>query len=360
MNTPIGFKERLGAELAALERARADRTEQTPTSRHETQARARRVFAQPGVRRTVLAGLAAGAAATILATTGVLEPQNRRVHADTVAQVLDAAAVNASKGPGQEPGLRQWIYTDTVTCMPVCGNQASWIRYDGAQGAFVGKAFETKGRTAVVVNDIPDFLNQGRVGGEPRETWQVLSQLPTEPRELLARVSEDPFFAGGLDRSAPPTRSGPDNRHDFMEERPPAATATPGARFSRILNILQTAPNIPPEINAALYRALALIPGTELVGTSIRDAAGRPSLAIAFDFHDRMRTREYLYLDPQTYEYRGYRMDWDGERRFSNSFALASTGVVDHPGQVPGGPAPDPSNIVKMTPPIMAPPTKKH
>ncbi|MCD2462025.1 CU044_5270 family protein [Streptomyces sp. MBT42] len=358
MNTPIGFKERLGAELAALERARADRTEQTPTSRHETQARARRVFAQPGVRRTVLAGLAAGAAATIFATTGGMEPQNRPANADTVAQVLDAAAVNASKGPGQEPGLRQWIYTDTVTCEPACGHLTSWIRYDGQQGASVGKAFETKGRTAVLVNELPDFLKQGRVGEEPRETWQVLSQLPTEPRELLARVSEDPFFDGGLDPSSPPTRGGRDNRHDFMEERPPAAT--PGARFSRILNILQTAPNIPPEINAALYRALALIPGTELVGTSMRDAADRPSLAIAFDFHDRLRTREYLYLDPQTYAYRGYRMDWNGERRFSNSYARASTGVVDHPGQVPGGPAPDPSNIVKMTPPIMAPLTKKH
>ncbi|MFE5976205.1 hypothetical protein ACFQ64_29060 [Streptomyces sp. NPDC056460] len=53
-------------------------------------------------------------------------------------------------------------------------------------------------------------------------------------------------------------------------------------------------------------------------------------------------------------------MDWNGERRFSNSYARASTGVVDHPGQVPGGPAPAPSSIVMMTPPIMVPTPKKH
>jgi hypothetical protein len=351
MNTPIGFKERLGAELAVLERARSERAA-GEMSGHGTQPAARRVWARPAVRRTALAGLAAAVAATVVATSSGPGAQDGPVRAVTVAQVLDAAAVSAAKGSGKEPALRQWVYTNTVTCEPICGHLSSWTRYDGSQGASVGKAFETRGRTAVLVSEIPDIFKRGKVGEQPRETWRVLSQLPTEPRELLARVSRDPFFAGGLDRSSPPTHS-LDNRHDITDE--PAPAVTPGARFSRILNILQSAPNIPPEVNAALYRALALIPGVELVDAPMKDAAGRPSLTISFGFRDRMRTREYLYLDPKTYAYHGYRTDWHGERAFSHSYARVTAGIVDHPGQVPGGPAPDPSSIVKMKPPTMFP-----
>jgi hypothetical protein len=73
----------------------------------------------------------------------------------------------------------------------------------------------------------------------------------------------------------------------------------------------------------------------------MRDAAGRSGITIAFDFQDRLRTREYFFLDPDTYAYRGFRRDWHGEGGSSDSFARLATGIVDHPGQVPGGPAPD-------------------
>ncbi|MET7759829.1 CU044_5270 family protein [Streptomyces sp. NPDC005389] len=349
MNTPTGFKERLGAELAILEKARAERAAEE-LSEHGTQAAAR-VFPRTGVRRGVaLAGLAAAVAITVVATPGGPGAQSGPVRAVTVAQVLDAAAAGAAKGSGHEPELRQWVYTDTVVCEPACGHYTSWRRYDGAQGASVGKAFETQGRTAVLVSETDKLPKRGMVGEEPQQTWKVLSQLPTEPGELLARVSKDRFFAAGQDPSAP-SDPGPDNAYGFMDEQPPAAT--PGARFARILNILRVAPNIPPEINAALYRALALIPGAELVDAPMKDAAGRPSLTISFDFHDRHRTREYLYLNPETYAYHGFRRDWQGESSFTESYARTATGIVDHPGQVPGGPAPDPSDIVMMTPPAM-------
>ncbi|MFF1511547.1 CU044_5270 family protein [Streptomyces sp. NPDC058326] len=344
MNTPTGFKQRLGAELALLERTLADRAAEE-ASGHGVPVVGRRFLARPGVRRTALVGLAAGVvAATLVATSGGQGVRTQPVRAMTVAQVLDAAAVAAAKGPDREPALHQWVYTDNVVCMADCGHQPSWVRYDGVKGASVGKTFETGDRTVVSVGD-RFFARPGKVGSRPRETREVLSRLPTDPHELLERVSTDPFFAGGADPNAGPSQG---KLHNFMAEQPPAVT--PGAQFARILNILQSAPTIPPRINAALYRALALIPGAELVSTPMRDAAGRSGITIAFDFHDRLRTREYLFLDPHTYAYRGFRHDWHGERSFSNSFARVATGVVDHPGQAPGGPAPDPSDIVERPP----------
>ncbi|MER7726264.1 CU044_5270 family protein [Streptomyces sp. NPDC096323] len=350
MNTPMGFKQRLGAELALLEKARAERAaEETPAQ--DTPGAVRRVFARPGIRRTVFVGLAAGTLATaVITTSGGPGAQTPPVPTMTVAQVLDAAAVNAAKARDKEPGLHQWLYADYVQCLNDCGHQPVWARYDGAKGATRGKTPGTGDRDVILVTTDNAPRRPGRVGEQPRETREVLSRLPTDPHKLLARVSTDRFFAAGADPNAAPDSQG---LHSISADQPPAVT--PGAKFARILNILQTAPSIPPQINAALYRALALIPGTELVGTPMRDAAGRPGLTIAFDFHDQGRTREYLFLDPRTYAYRGTRTDWHGEHDFTDSFARLATGIVDHPGQVPGGPAPDPSSIVELEPTFVVP-----
>ncbi|MFF7196929.1 CU044_5270 family protein [Streptomyces sp. NPDC008079] len=351
MNTPVGFKQRLGAELALLEQVRAEQRETERASRRKVPVAARGMLARPAVRRTAFAGLAAGVAATtIVATSSVRGAQPQPVHAMTVAQVLDAAADNAAKGPGKEPGLHQWLYTDDVVCVTTCGHERSWYRYDGLKSASVGKSLASGNRTAVQVRDVFTPFRSGKVGDHPRETREVLSRLPTDPHELLKRVSTDPFFnSSGEEPGAAPTNG----IFHSLGERPPAVT--PAAQFTRILHILRTASTVPPRINAALYHALALIPGTTLVSTPMRDAAGRPGLAIAFDFHDRQRTHEYLILDPSTYTYRGDRVDWHGESDFSDSFARVTTGVVDHPGQMPGGPAPDPSDIVELPPVVQAP-----
>jgi hypothetical protein len=210
--------------------------------------------------------------------------------------------------------------------MPQCFRAPRWIRYDGAKSARIGKLPGTGSRNVVIVDASPPGQISGQLGEQPRETGEMLSRLPTDPHKLLRRVSTDPFFEETL-------RKGP--------------ATTPGAQFSRILNILQVAPGIPPRVDAALYRALKLIPGTRLVGTPMKDALGRPGLAIGFAFHDGdINTRDYLILDPETYAYRGYRRDWHGAHDFTDLFARGVTGIVDHPGQVPGGSAPDPSDVV--------------
>ncbi|MGW4056418.1 CU044_5270 family protein [Streptomyces sp. NPDC004779] len=344
MNTPTGFKQRLGAELAVLERAKAERAAETAPA-HDGPRTARRVLARPGIRRTAFTGLAAGTVAVALvATTGGDGVQPPQVSALTVAQVLDSAAANAEKRPDKQPRPRQWIYKDSVVCGNVCEHEAHWVRYDGAKSAFVDESVSTKDRQVVTV--IGTLIGgQGRGLTGPREMREALSRLPTDPRELLERVSRDPFFRSMMEElSFALTESGRGARDGDKVKYPPATT--PGDQFARILNILQTAPDIPPRINAALYRALGLIPGTELVREPMRDAAGRSGITLTFSTKGEIRDRQYLFLDPDTYAYRGHRRDVGGVRDHSDSYAVVTTGVVDHPGQVPGGPAPHPSDVV--------------
>ncbi|MEU2658310.1 hypothetical protein ABZ615_23675 [Streptomyces sp. NPDC007325] len=125
--------------------------------------------------------------------------------------------------------------------------------------------------------------------------------------------------------------------HEPGRSRTPFSERVRGAQVARFISILQSASNIPPRTNAALYRALALIPGLELADTPMKDAAGRTGITLTCSFQDRLSNRLYLFLDPYTYAYRGSRTDWRGVRDFSSFLAVVATGIVDHPGQVPGG-----------------------
>lgn len=341
MNTPVGFKQRLGAELALLEKARAEQAAET-VSGIDLPVTAPRLLARPGVRRTAWVSLAAGAvAAAVVATSAGQGAPTEPVRAMTVAQVLNSAALNAAKGSDKEPRPDQWVYTDNVVCGKSCQHAPSWVRYDGGKRAMRAPTGDPD--AIWVITQVP---KPGKVGSNPRETREVLSRLPTDPRKLLERVSTDPFFADGPEPLTVALPSDVDGKvHDVQRGTPPAAT--PGARFVRIVNVLEKASNIPPRVNAALYRALALIPGTELVSTPMRDAAGRSGVTLSFDFRDGAGARQYLFLAPRTYAYHGSRRETPGDHRLLHSYASVATGIVDHPGQVPGGPAPDSSDIVQ-------------
>ncbi|WP_405903052.1 CU044_5270 family protein [Streptomyces sp. NBC_00656] len=341
MNTPVGFKQRLGTELALLEKARAEQAAEE-ASGNDMPVAAPRLLARPGVRRTAWVSLAAGAvAAAIVATSAGQGAPTEPVRAMTVAEVLNAAALNAAKGSDKEPRPDQWVYTESVVCGKSCRHAPSWVRYDGGK-----RAMKTPTGDPDAIWVITQVPKPGKVGSNPRETREVLSRLPTDPRKLLERVSADPFFADGPEPLTVALPSNVEGKvHDVQRGTPPAVT--PGARFVRIVNVLEKASNIPPRVNAALYRALALIPGTKLVSTPMRDAAGRSGVTLSFDFRDGAGARQYLFLAPRTYAYHGSRRETPGDHRLLHSYASVAAGIVDHPGQVPGGPALDPSDIVQ-------------
>jgi hypothetical protein len=60
---------------------------------------------------------------------------------------------------------------------------------------------------------------------------------------------------------------------------------------------------LPPELEAAIFRALKQIPGVTVVDTV--DVAGRPAIALGLGTSDWLH--EELLLDKETYAYRGER-----------------------------------------------------
>ncbi|MFY1620304.1 CU044_5270 family protein [Micromonospora sp. WMMD736] len=75
-----------------------------------------------------------------------------------------------------------------------------------------------------------------------------------------------------------------------------------GAAFTAIGDILRES-LVPPQTTATLYRAVAKIPGVEVV-RGVEDAAGRRGVAVGYT--ERSRRDEWIF-DEQTYEYLGER-----------------------------------------------------
>jgi len=301
-----------------------------------------RVTAATGVRRTALAGLTAAAV-----TAGVLVAvpgggSRGPAHTLTVAEVLDAAATNAAAAPGKEPKAHQWLYTRDYDCMTTCRTNEDWLRYDGDQSAFLDP--KAKG-VHVLVNDfgplhVPPGVSRpiGGPDARPQETRARMAKLPTEPHALLKALRDDPYFA------------------DVYTKLGMVPASSPTAAFDRVVALLSLTETAPPALTAALYRSLAHIPGVHLLAKPMKDAAGRPGLAVegtSVDGAPSTVSRTYLILDPKTYAYRGSRLEvHEGDPRvpkqnrdWSESSARLAFAVVDHPGQRPGGPVPPPSSI---------------
>jgi hypothetical protein len=157
-----------------------------------------------------------------------------------------------------------------------------------------------------------------------------LAALPTDPGKLLAHVQADRHW------QTRPAEKG--------EERPDALAF-------RVLSVyLEQQVPMPPELAAAIYRALAEIPGIR-IHHGVPDAVGRQGLGIAYgldaqrDAEGRLVSRSYLVLDPTTFELLGRRVENlqddvlggevpAGKGTYYATAELAS-GVVDRPGLTP-------------------------
>jgi hypothetical protein len=164
-----------------------------------------------------------------------------------------------------------------------CRESTFWVRGDGRQTVWPISGDHGHGNFVVSLPELPDV------------SYQALSRFPTEPHALLKKLGRDPL-----------------------------------RQTQQIFGILGQAPAVPPRIGAALFRALALIPGTHLVGHPVKDALGRTGTAI--DFALPYQVHEYLILNPKTYAFLGTSALSSGGR---TSQARKVTGVVDHPRPVP-------------------------
>ncbi|MFH8367640.1 CU044_5270 family protein [Streptomyces sp. NPDC018031] len=267
-------------------------------------------------RLAIPAAVAASVVAGLLAVTpgdqgAAREPQARTVN---VAQVMERAADSVRDHKVTRPRSDQWIYNKTAVRTPRYFEDEGWERYDGKQ-----YAYRRHGKI-VVVDDTPSAGHKVE-GPKSYEQWyDDIVKLPTDPRKLLARVHSDASFDTLVDT--------------FLDEKtgPPKALD-----FRRLSNILSYGVALPPELNAALYRALALVPGVEVLEQRVDDAAGRSSLAVRYVHRGPGKdTADYLFLDPETYAFRG--TGWDATRlgpdpRFEHELAALVEATVDKPGE---------------------------
>ncbi|MFI6732646.1 CU044_5270 family protein [Nonomuraea sp. NPDC050451] len=238
--------------------------------------------------------------------------------------VLERAAKTVEKrAAAPEPRPDQWEYTKIFNVQPADGQtrtHESWLRYDGKQSA--GRDPEGNFR----VQDIPP--DPGDDDLSPQQYRKKLLKLPTDPDKLLAHVAGDRHWI------------------DYPKEKGvPKQVEDPASRAYRILSLyLKQEAVMPPKLEAAIFRALAKIPGVK-IEQNVRDATGRTGLGLFRSTIGEEVRRRYLILDPRTYRVMADQSIWlrdemiRGEVAFRKGAVYAdvwlATGIVDEPGEVP-------------------------
>jgi hypothetical protein len=280
-------------------------------------------------RRAVLTaafGLAGALALTMTQVIGL--NGNPPVRQADAAEILEAAARAAEARAVQpRPGPHQWIYTRTfgpvwagIVGLPSAGSDADtarprivnrsverWERFDGrkmagycepsywcAQNGDVGKPY-------IDTEDDRDPDEH-----TPRQYYDKLRKLPTDPEALLAYIRGDwstlPIPAEEQQPGQRPTRDPDDHAFSVIK-----FYLREGAAF------------MPPRLEASLFRALAKIPGVE-VKRDVTDVAGRRGIEVSLMASENIipeHRRMSFILEPGTYRY------------LAGSHALLAAKVVD-------------------------------
>ncbi|WP_329426173.1 CU044_5270 family protein [Streptosporangium sp. NBC_01495] len=284
-------------------------------------------------RRLLLVG-ALGAAAALAVTTLRPEPPAPNpantpplVQLDAGVVLAHAAEVAGRRKSAQVPLPTQWHYTKTLDKQPnsdAAITREVWMRYDGKQSAHLGSARLGQKEGELVIRDVR--LDPGDDDLSSQQYDVKLRALPTDPRKLLAKVTADRHWIEGAHEEGVPKSAEPDD-----------------ARAYRVIMLyLSRYGSMPPRLEAAMYRALALIPGVR-IEQGVSDAAGRSGLGIWREGAADGPSRRYDILETGTYRYLGSRMLWLSDESWDGrvvvpkgavwSRALLSSVIVDRPGR---------------------------
>ncbi|NJP88202.1 hypothetical protein HCN51_01800 [Nonomuraea sp. FMUSA5-5] len=246
------------------------------------------------------------------------------VQLDADAVLARAAATVGRRKAAEVPRPTQWQYTKSLDKQPngdTVRASEQWMRYDGKQTA----AFGEDGR--LVISDVPP--DPGDDDLSPQQYDQKLRELPTDPKKLLAKVTRDRHWI------------------DYPREEGVPHVVAPDAdrAYGVIMLYLSRYGVMPPELESALFEALALIPGVR-IEQGVTDAAGRSGLGV---WRETGRgdeiTRRYRILDPRTYRYLGERTVWLRDQYFDGDpepavtkgsvwlTALVTSTIVGRPGE---------------------------
>jgi hypothetical protein len=247
-------------------------------------------------RRWALAGAAVTAVAAAVIAVLALLPAGGGGPSNAAAALNRLANVVATQSLTPQPG--QYLY----------------IRSKSEWGAFSGSC-ETRSIEHDEIWIGTDGSGLDRTIGEaghftsPADRATCLRQARTEGQqrnlryELAARTSSDWNAPNCLELGPISDWSSLSGDPQVLLQqilRGLGRSLTPYDQLSTVEEYLQDS-DAPPAVRATLYRAAALIPDVQLLGT-VPDHEGRPGLGVAVDFPDSPNSTYELIFDPQTGE----------------------------------------------------------
>ncbi|MFJ6510290.1 CU044_5270 family protein [Streptomyces sp. NPDC091406] len=241
--------------------------------------------------------------------------------ARSVSQVLLRISDAAGKGEALPVRDDQFVYTrdtgrdvdltsGTLVVGPLKESETWYSQKPGPQKKLGLSRMD--GETLPINAELGD--SEGTRPGLFRPTYRWLATLPTDPRQLLDYLTElTPKFEG--------------------EDRDHAVFTSIG--------YLVGEPLLPPDTAAALFEAVALIPGVTRTSDAV-DALGRKGVGIARE-DERTATRTEWVFDPEDLTYLGWSShltrdtEYGKKGDFLGDSAVIERAVVDKAGVRPKG-----------------------
>ncbi|MBO2458347.1 CU044_5270 family protein [Actinomadura violacea] len=267
-------------------------------------------------------GLAAAAAAAVVAATVVANGGGEGggggtapLRLRTVASAQDLAgnaALVAAAGPDASPGPRQWGYLKTLA-LRTATDGSPWFRPGDRKVTSTTEVWSRADDWGYA--DFQHGKLKLHKGSEREVDYRAVLALPRDPARLLAGV----YRAAGGETTAER------NTNAFM-----------------YIEASMRDSAVPAKLRAAMYGALAKVPGVGYEATA-HDLAGRKGVTLYRLQGDYLR--DEIFIDPKTYEYLGARAiavkdhKAEGEDMKKGDiitwYSNLATGVVDQAGQRP-------------------------
>jgi hypothetical protein len=265
--------------------------------------------------------------AAVLLAVGLTNLGSTSGPTPAAAAALQRLARIAASGSSLVPGAGQYLYVRSVSDYPAT---------DGTSGCM---SYAVDHRQVWIAADGSGLLRES--GGKPTFTSpadQALCQK-ADPSLSSASGTSNVWFAAGC------FTLGPTNNMQSLSTDPGTLLAqmrtidggpkTPAEDFVRVGDFLRET-DASPALRAALYRAAALIPGVQLLGT-VKDHFGRQGLGVALATG---KVRNELIFNSQTAALMGEQST--GSAPGSSSWAVyLNSSVVDsqpHPSPMPLNP----------------------
>ena len=263
-------------------------------------------------RRRRPAIIVAVAAAAAVAVAFALLPRSTPGASPAAMRLLARIATAAAAQPSPHVRNNQFSYTKGWLADQICqGGSGNSCVMEKPHETQVWMSVSNQCVTGLAREDGQDiplkfssnYLHCPYPGDVHDPTYRFLQSLPTNPQALLSLIERE--MQGQLPR--------------------------PEDAFMTIGDLLG-ASVAPPAVNAALYRAAALIPGVTVVADAT-DAIGRHGVAVAFTYQG---TRTEWIFNRQTLQYLGGRDIDLANGSTTSEAAVLQRAFVDHVGQLPG------------------------